>query len=168
MLAVPVRSHTNTPIQQVPTQVKADQAKQIRELQEQVAKLMQKGTSGGHASNAGGRQNKGQYQLNWRGPADYTSFKCYKCGVLGHIAKFCTTLTPQGNSITATWQNGGHDYVPGQAALQQPYQGATLQQGTQPLNPAAQAWSDGGGSSQQTRMGWDQRPSPSPQIVLIA
>ena len=51
--------------------------------------------------------------------------------------------TPQGNSLTATQQNGGHDYVPGQAALQQPYQGATLQQGTQPLNPVAQAWSDG-------------------------
>ena len=61
--------HTNTPIQQVPTQVEADQAKQIQELQEQVAKLTQRGASGGHASNDGGRQNKGQFQPNWRGPA---------------------------------------------------------------------------------------------------
>ena len=67
------KKHTNTPIQQVPTQVEADQAKQIRELQEQVAKLMQKGTSGGHVSGVGGRRNKGQYQPNWRGLADYAS-----------------------------------------------------------------------------------------------
>ena len=55
---------TNIPAQQVPTQVEADQTKQIPELQEQVAKLTQKQTSGGQASNAGGRQNKGQYQPN--------------------------------------------------------------------------------------------------------
>ena len=78
--------HTNTPRQQVPTQVEADQGKQIQELQEQVAKLMQKGASGGHTSNAGGRQNKGQFQPNQRGQVDYTSFKCYRCRVLGHIA----------------------------------------------------------------------------------
>ena len=104
----------------MPTQIEAEQAKQIQELQEQVAKLMQKGASGCHMSNAGGRQNKGQFQPNQRGPVDYTSFKCYKCRVLGHIAWFCTAQTPQGSSPTATQQNGGHDYVPGQTALQQP------------------------------------------------
>ena len=62
--------HTNTPIQQVPTQIEADQAKQIQELQEQVAKLTQKGASGGCMSNAGGRQREGIFQPNWRGPAD--------------------------------------------------------------------------------------------------
>ena len=100
-----------------------DQSKQIPELQEQVVKLTQKQTSGGHTSNAGGRWNNGQHQPNRRGPVDYTSFKCYKCGVMGHIAKFCTAPAPQVNSITVTQQNGGHAYVPGQTALQQPFQG---------------------------------------------
>ena len=37
----------------------------------------------GNARNAGGRQNHGQCQSIQRGPVDYTSFKCYKCGVMG-------------------------------------------------------------------------------------
>ena len=60
--------HTNAPIQPVPTQIEADEAKQIHELQEQVAKLMQEGASSGCMSNAGGRLNKGQFQPNRRGP----------------------------------------------------------------------------------------------------
>ena len=54
----------NIPAQPVATQVEMDQAKQIQELQEQVAKLTQKQTSGGHANNAGDRQNRRQYQPN--------------------------------------------------------------------------------------------------------
>ena len=134
--------HTNTPIQQVPTQVEADQAKQIQELLEQVANLAQKQTSGCHISNAGGMQTKGQYLPNQRGPADYTSFKCYKYGVMGHITKFCTALTPPKKRYTSNLANGGHAYVPGQTALQQPFQEVMLH-GTQPLNPAAQSWSNG-------------------------
>ena len=132
----------NIPAQPVPTQVEMDQAKQIRELQEQVAKLTQKQTIGGHASNVGGRWNKGQYQPNQRGPVDYTSFKCYKCGVMGHIAKSCVALAPQGNSIPVTQQTGRHAYVPGQTAPQQPFQGV-MQHGAQPLNPVVQPWSNG-------------------------
>ena len=95
------------PPQQVPTQAEMDQAKEIQELQEQVAKLTQRQTSGGNARNAGGRQNNGQCQPNQRGPVDYTSFKCYKCGVMGHIAKFCTAPGQQINGVPVTQQNGG-------------------------------------------------------------
>ena len=52
------------PLQQVPTQAEMDQAKEIQELQEQVAKLTQRQTSWGNARNAGGRQTNGQCQPN--------------------------------------------------------------------------------------------------------
>ena len=61
---------------------------------------------------------------------------------MGHITKSCAAPAPQGNSIPVTQQNGGHAYVPGQTAPQQPFQGV-MQHGTQPLNPAAQPWSNG-------------------------
>ena len=59
MLAVPVRSTLTPQYSRCPTQVEADQVKQIRELQEQVAKLAQKGASGDHMSNAGRQAKQG-------------------------------------------------------------------------------------------------------------
>ena len=102
-------SSMKQPTQQLqlgPVKVEMDQMKQICELQEQVAKLTQRQTNGGNASNGGRRQNNGQHQLNQRRPVDYSSFKCYTCGVMGNIARFCSAPGQQTNNVPVTQPNG--------------------------------------------------------------
>ena len=59
----------------------------------------------GQCKKAGDRQTNGQCQPNERGPVEYTSFKHYKCGVMGHITKCCIVPGQQVNGVPVTWQN---------------------------------------------------------------
>ena len=60
---------------------------------------------------------------------------------MGHIAKFCTAPGQQINGVPVIQKNEAQTYVPGQSDLQ-PFQGIP-QQSTQPLNAAAQPWTNG-------------------------
>ena len=61
-------------------------------------KLIQKqannSTSGGYLGNAdyGGNQ-QGDHCPQYCRPVDYSSYKCHKCGVVGHIMRECASQT---------------------------------------------------------------------------
>ena len=119
----------------------------VWELKEQVAKLTQKqannSTNGGNHGNAGyGSNQQGGHHPQYHRLVDYCTYKCHKCGAVGHIMRDFTAQTQTIGPTLPAARASMPQSTPVQTVVP-PAQGPNVMLANQQLNLAAQPWTNG-------------------------